>query len=190
LFFQLSTVFATQIIHSFFKKTIMKKKLSSSSFRAQGNRWLIRLLVLACTTLFSIQSNAQNHIDLSSAIAEGNNPLSDLVYGLQTTAYIREGQLDIAGDGYAAVLDLMAADLVGLNLTDSSLDGVSMVIIRMEQVSDVSANYDASELNELQSLAYVVVLCSVNVSASEVAAIPINGLPPAVQSYYALSIPE
>ena len=168
----------------------MKKKLSFSSFRAHGNRWLIRLLVLACTTLFSIQSNAQNHIDLSSAIAEGNNPLSDLVYGLQTTAYIREGQLDIAGDGYAAVLDLMAADLVGLNLTDSSLDGVSTVIIRMEQVSDVSANYDASELNELQSLAYVVVLCSVNVSASEVAAIPINGLPPAVQSYYALSIPE
>jgi hypothetical protein len=168
----------------------MKKQLSISSFRAQRNRWLLRSLVITCLTLFSTLSNSQNHVDLNAAIIDGNNTLSDLVYGLQTTAYIREGQLDIVGEGSAQVIDVKAADLVGINLTDSSLDGVSTVIIRIEQAPDVFANYDTSELTELQSLAYVVVLCSVNASASEVAAIPLNGLPTGVQSYFAISIPE
>jgi hypothetical protein len=189
--FALSLVFqTTQFTYSFLKKNIMKKQLSISSFRARRNRWLLRSLVITCLTLFSTLSNSQNHVDLNAAIADGNNTLSDLVYGLQTTAYIREGQLDIVGEGSAQVIDVKAADLVGINLTDSSLDGVSTVIIRIEQAPDVFANYDTSELTELQSLAYVVVLCSVNASASEVAAIPLNGLPTGVQSYFAISIPE
>jgi hypothetical protein len=133
---------------------------------------------------------AQGHQDLAAVIAGGNDALSELVYSLQTTAYVNEGGLQIAGEGTAVKLDVNASNYADVNFSEVSLNGVNTVVIRFESATQAASGINASALNELESLANVVLLFSYDISASDAASLAIGSLPAGVTSYYAISIPE
>ena len=155
-------------------------------FRINSLRWL----AVAIVSLFTHAAMAQGHQDLAAVIAGGNDALSESVYSLQTTAYVNEGNLQIAGEGSAVKLDVSATNLAGVNFSDASLNGVNTVVIRIENATQAASGINASSLSELENLTNVVLLFSYDISATDAAAFSIGGLPSAATSYYSISIPE
>jgi hypothetical protein len=72
----------------------------------------------------------------------------------------------------------------------ASDNGVNTVVIRFESATQAASGINASALNELESLANVVLLFTYDISASDAASLAIGSLPAGVTSYYAISIPE
>jgi hypothetical protein len=155
-------------------------------FRINSLRWI----AVAIVSLFTHAAMAQGHQDLAAVIAGGNDGLSESIYGLQTTAYVNEGNLQIAGEGSAVKLDVNASNFAGVNFSDAALNGVHTVVVRFENATQATSGFDASALNELESLANVVLLFSYDISASDAASLALGSLPAGVTSFYAISIPE
>ncbi len=149
-----------------------------------------RLIAVAIVSLFTHAAMAQGHQDLAAVIASGNDALSESIYSLQTTAYVNDGNMQIAGEGSAVKLDVSATNFGGVNFSDASLNGVHTVVVRFENAAQAALGINASALNELESLANVVLLFSYDISASDAASLAIGSLPAGVTSYYAISIPE
>jgi len=154
--------------------------------RIQNTRWI----AVAIFSLFTYAAMAQGHQDLAAVIASGNDALSESVYSLQTTAYVNEGNLQVAGEGTAVKLDVNASNFAGVNFSDASLNGVHTVLFRFENATQAASGINASALNELESLANVVLLFTYDITASDAASLAIDSLPAGVTSYYAISIPE
>ena len=150
----------------------------------------IRWIAVAIISLFTHIALAQSHEDLAAVIAGGNDALSESVYSLLTTAYVNEGNLQIAGEGSAVKLDVSATNYVGVNFSDASLNGVNTIVVRFENATQTALGINASALNELESLANIVLLFSYDIIASDAASLAIGSLPEGVTSYYAISIPE
>ena len=165
-----------------FISTLMR----STIMRIHNTRWI----AVAIVSLLTHTAMAQGHQDLAAAIAGGNDALSELVYSLQTTAYVNEGSLQIAGEGAAVKLDVNASNFADVNFSEVSLNGVHTVVIRFESATQAASGINASALNELESLANVVLLFTYDISASDAASLAIGSLPAGVTSYYAISIPE
>ena len=165
-----------------FISTLMRNTI----MRIHNTRWI----AVAIVSLLTHTAMAQGHQDLAAAIAGGNDALSELVYSLQTTAYVNEGSLQIAGEGTAVKLDVNASNYADVNFSEVSLNGVNTVMIRFESATQAASGINASALNELESLANVVLLFSYDISASDAASLAIGSLPAGVTSYYAISIPE
>ena len=155
-------------------------------FRINSLRWI----AVAIVSLFTHAAMAQGHQDLAAVIAGGNDGLSESISGLQTTAYVNEGNLQIAGEGSAVKLDVNASNFAGVNFSDAALNGVHTVVVRFENATQATSGFDASALNELESLANVVLLFSYDISASDAASLALGSLPAGVTSFYAISIPE
>lgn len=145
---------------------------------------------MAIISLFTHTALAQGHQDLAAVIAGGNDALSESVYSLQTTAYVNDGNLQIAGEGLAAKLDVSATNFTGINFSDASLNGIHTVVVRFESATQAASGINASALNELESLANVVLLFTYDITASDAASLAIGNLPAGATSYYAISIPE
>lgn len=160
--------------------------MKSNMMRILNTRWV----AVAIVSLLTHAAMAQGHQDLAAVIAGGNDALSESVYSLQTTAYVNEGNLQIAGEGSAVKLDVNASNFAGVNFSDASLNGVHTVVVRFENATQVASAINATALNELESLANVVLLFSYDISASDAASLAIGSLPAGVTSYYAISIPE
>jgi hypothetical protein len=160
--------------------------MRSTIMRIHNTRWI----AVAIVSLLTHTAMAQGHQDLAAAIAGGNDALSELVYSLQTTAYVNEGSLQIAGEGAAVKLDVNASNFADVNFSEVSLNGVHTVVIRFESATQAASGINASALNELESLANVVLLFTYDISASDAASLAIGSLPAGVTSYYAISIPE
>ncbi len=160
--------------------------MKSNLMRIQNTRWI----ALAIVSLFTHTALAQGHQDLAAIIAGGNDALSQSVYSLQTTAYVNEGNMQIAGEGSAAKLDVNASNFAGVNFSDAALNGVHTVVVRFENATQATSGFDASALNELESLANVVLLFTYDTTVSDAASLAIGSLPAGVISYYAISIPE
>ena len=165
-----------------FTSTLMR----STMMRIQNTRWI----AMAIISLFTHTALAQGHQDLAAIIAGGNDALSQSVYSLQTTAYVNEGNMQIAGEGSAVKLDVNASNFAGVNFSDAALNGVHTVVVRFENATQATSGFDASALNELESLANVVLLFSYDISASDAASLALGSLPAGVTSFYAISIPE
>ena len=165
-----------------FISTLMR----STIMRMHNTRWI----AVAIVSLLTHTAMAQGHQDLAAVIAGGNDALSELVYSLQTTAYVNEGSLQIAGEGAAVKLDVNASNYADVNFSEVSLNGVNTVVIRFESATQAASGINASALNELESLANVVLLFTYDISASDAASLAIGSLPAGVTSYYAISIPE
>ncbi len=160
--------------------------MRSTIMRIQHTRWI----AVAIVSLFTHTAIAQGHQDLAAVIAGGNDALSESVYSLQTTAYVNEGNLEIAGEGSAVKLDVSATNFAGVNFSDASLNGVHTVVVRFENATQAASEINASALNELESLANVVLLFTYDTTASDAASLAIGSLPEGVTSFYAISIPE
>ena len=160
--------------------------LRSPILRINSLRWI----AVAIVSLFTHAAMAQSHQDLAAVIAGGNDALSESVYSLQTTAYVNEGNLQIAGEGSAVKLDVSATNLSGVNFSDASLNGVHTVVIRIENATQAASGINASSFSELENLTNVVMLFSYDISATDAAAFSIGGLPSGATSYYSISIPE
>jgi hypothetical protein len=165
-----------------FISTLMR----STIMRMHNTRWI----AMAIASLLTHAAIAQSHQDLAAVIAGGNDALSELVYSLQTTAYVNEGSLQIAGEGTAVKLDVNASNYADVNFSEVSLNGVNTVMIRFESATQAASGINASALSELESLANVVLLFTYDISASDAASLAIGSLPDGVTSYYAISIPE
>ncbi len=150
----------------------------------------IRWIALAIVSLFTHAAMAQSHQDLAAAIAGGNEALSEQVYSLQTTAYVNESGLQIAGEGAAVKLDVNATDFTTINFADAALNTVSTVVIRFNNASQVSSGINAASLSELEGLTNVVLLFAYEISAADAASLAIGSLPAGSTSYYTISIPE
>ena len=160
--------------------------MRSTIMRIHNTRWI----AVAIVSLLTHAAMAQGHQDLAAVIAGGNDALSESVYRLKTTAYVNEGNLQIAGEGSAMKLDVSATNFAGVNFSDASLNGVHTVLFRFENATQAASGINANTLNELESLANVVLLFSFDISASDAASLAIGSLPAGVTSYYAISIPE
>jgi hypothetical protein len=166
-------------------------RLASTLMRRNVTRMHnIRWIAVAIISLFTHRALAQSHEDLAAVIAGGNDALSASVYSLQTTAYVNEGNLQIAGEGLAMRLDVSATNYVGVNFSDTSLNGINTIVVRFENATQTALGINASALNELESLANIVLLFSYDIIASDAASLAIGSLPEGVASYYAISIPE
>ena len=149
-----------------------------------------RLIAMAIISLFTHTAMAQSHQNLAAVIAGGNDALSESVYGLHTTAYGNSEGFQIAGDGSANVLKFKAGDFTSINFNDDALNQVNTVVIRFNEETLVDGTFDGSLLSSLENLSAVVLLCSVDVSASRASTIALNNLPSGAASYYVISIPE
>lgn len=165
-----------------FISTLMRNTM----MRIQNTHWI----AVAIVSLFTHTAMAQGHQDLAAVIAGGNDTLSESVYSLQTTAFVIEGNLQIAGEGSAVKLDVNASNYAGVNFSDAALNGVHTVVVRFENATQASSGFDASALNELESLANVVLLFTYDTTASDAASLAIGNLPAGATSFYAISIPE
>ena len=165
-----------------FISTLMR----STIMRMHNTRWI----AVAIVSLFTHAAMAQGHQDLAAVIAGGNDALSESVYSLQTTAYVNEGNLQIAGEGSAVKLDVSATNLAGVNFSDASLNGVHTVVIRIENATQAASGINANSFSELENLTNVVMLFSYDISATDAAAFSIGSLPSGATSYYSISIPE
>ena len=165
-----------------FTSTLMR----STIMRMHNTRWI----AVAIVSLLTHTAMAQGHQDLAAVIAGGNDALSESVYSLQTTAYVNDGNLQIAGEGSAVKLDVSATNFAGVNFSDASLNGVHTVVVRFESATQAASGINASALNELEGLTSVVLLFSYDISAADAASLAIGSLPAGVISYYAISIPE
>lgn len=150
----------------------------------------ISWIAVAIISLFTHTAMAQSHQDLAAVIASGNDALSESVYSLQTTAYVNEGNLQIAGEGLAVKLDVSATNFTGVNFSDASLNGVHTVVVRFENATQAASGINASALSELENLANVVLLFTYDITASDAASFTFGSLPAGAASYYAISIPE
>ena len=160
--------------------------MRSTIMRMHNTRWI----AVAIVSLLTHTAMAQGHQDLAAVIAGGNDALSESVYSLQTTAYVNDGNLQIAGEGSAVKLDVSATNFAGVNFSDASLNGVHTVVVRFESATQAASGINASALNELEGLTSVVLLFSYDISAADAASLSIGSLPAGVISYYAISIPE
>ena len=160
--------------------------MHSTMMRIQNTRWI----AVAIVSLLTHTAMAQGHQDLAAVIAGGNDALSESVYGLHTTAYGNSEGLQIAGDGSANVLKFKAGDFTSINFNDDALNQVNTVVIRFNEETLVDGTFDGSLLASLENLSAVVLLCSVDVSASRASTIALNNLPSGAASYYVISIPE
>ena len=160
--------------------------MRSTILRMHNTRWI----AVAIVSLLTHTAMAQGHQDLAAVIAGGNDALSESVYSLQTTAYVNDGNLQIAGEGSAVKLDVNASNYAGVNFSDASLNGVQTVVVRFENATQATSEINASALNELESLANVVLLFTYDTTVSDAASLAIGSLPAGVISYYAISIPE
>jgi len=149
-----------------------------------------RLIAMAIISLFTHTAMAQGHQDLAAVIAGGNDALSESVYSLQTTAYVNDGNMQIAGEGSAVKLDVNAINYAGVNFSDASLNGVHTVVVRFENATQAASGINASALGELENLANIVILFTYDISTSDAASLAIGSLPAGVSSYYSISIPE
>lgn len=165
-----------------FISTLMR----SAIMRIHNTRWI----ALAIGSLLTHTAMAQGHQDLAALIAGGNDALSESVYSLQTTAYVNDGNLQIAGEGSAVKLDVNASNFAGVNFSEASLNGVHTVVVRFESATQAASGINASALNELENLANVVLLFTYDITASDAASLAIGNLPAGATSYYAISIPE
>lgn len=148
------------------------------------------LLALAFLMFFTHQAKSQLHLDLSASIASGNTALSALVYDIQTTAYVNSGSITVAGEGNAAVLDLRATEWDNVDFANATLNEVTTLIVRLNQLDQLDATYDGSALSMLENLNHVVFICTVQAHAEQVAAVSVSHMPAGVTSYYTLSVPE
>ncbi len=160
--------------------------MRSTIIRMHNTRWI----AVAIVSLLTHTAMAQGHQDLAAVIAGGNDALSESVYSLQTTAYVNDGNLQIAGEGSAVKLDVNASNYAGVNFSDASLNGVQTVVVRFENATQATSEINASALNELESLANVVLLFTYDTTVSDAASLAIGSLPAGVTSYYTISIPE
>ena len=160
--------------------------MRSTIMRMHNTRWI----AVAIVSLLTHTAMAQGHQDLAAVIAGGNDALSESVYSLQTTAYVNDGNLQIAGEGSAVKLDVNASNYAGVNFSDASLNGVQTVVVRFENATQATSEINASALNELESLANVVLLFTYDTTVSDAASLAIGSLPAGVTSYYTISIPE
>ena len=160
--------------------------MRSTIMRMHNTRWI----AVAIVSLLTHTAMAQGHQDLAAVVAGGNDALSESVYSLQTTAYVNDGNLQIAGEGSAVKLDVNASNYAGVNFSDASLNGVQTVVVRFENATQATSEINASALNELESLANVVLLFTYDTTVSDAASLAIGSLPAGVISYYAISIPE
>lgn len=167
-------------------RSLISQFMRNNIMRVRKTHWI----AVAIVSLFTHAAMAQSHQDLAAVIAGGNDALSESVYSLQTTAYVNEGSIQIAGEGAAVRLDLNAANFSNVNFSDASLNSVNTVILRFENQEQALAGINAGSFNELESLTSVVLLFTYDIAASDAASLAIGGLPAGAASYYAISIPE
>jgi hypothetical protein len=160
--------------------------MRSTIMRMHNTHWI----AVAIVSLFTHAAMAQGHQDLAAVIAGGNDVLSESVYSLQTTAYVSEGNLQIAGEGSAVKLDVSATNFAGVNFSNASLNGVHTVVVRFENATQTASEINVSALNALESLANVVLLFTYDITTSDAASLAIGSLPAGATSYYSISIPE
>ena len=158
-----------------------------SSFTTWG--MVITLLVCMVSTF---KTSAQHPTELTQALSQMPNEhaseAQSLYFDVQSTASLDHGNLSIAGDGSALVLDLSSDELSSLPVQSSQLQNVKLARIRLE--SSNSLTLDASSLSYMPSLAYVVVLISEEFSATQLADLQVNGLGQQVYLMYQVSIPN
>lgn len=160
--------------------------MRSNIMRIHNTRWI----AVAIVSLLTHTAMAQGHQDLAAVITGGNDALSESIYSLQTTAYVNEGNLQIAGEGSAVKLDVSATNFAEVNFSDATLNGIHTVVVRFETATQAASGINASALNELESLANVVLLFTYDITASDAASLAIGSLPAGATSYYSISIPE
>lgn len=147
-------------------------------------------VAVAIASFFTHAAIAQNHQDLSAAIALGNDSLTQAVYGLNPSAYGSSSGIELTEDGPAQVLKFKASDFNALNFNDALLNEVRTVVIRFNEESLLDDIYDGALLAGMENLNTVVILCAVDVSSSRASSVVLNNLPTGVNSYYVVSIPE
>jgi hypothetical protein len=160
--------------------------MRSTIMRIHNIRWI----AVAIVSLFTHAAMAQGHQDLAAVIAGGNDALSEAVYGLHATAYANGSDIQVAGEGQATTLDLIASNFGAVNFSDAALNAVSTVIIRFENASQAATLIDASSLSALENLTSVVVLYTYDIAAAEASSSGVNNIPAGAISYYSVSIPE
>jgi hypothetical protein len=154
------------------------------------------MILIALLDSFVCSVHAQSVQNLETALSTLSvnneaeaNALSNLVYGVQPTAYFTADGFSFAGDGASKVLDVTMTRFNSIDFSNPAIQGVELIIIRFEHSTDLSATISLWDTANLGSLQHILLLSAVETNASELELIS-GGLQGRANLYYAISIPE
>ncbi len=150
-------------------------------------------VLLLLTALFSSPIRAQQLLPfdthLQSLSTADQVQLHALAFDEQTTAVASSSGISVAGNGAARVLDVGVADVNSVQWNDPVLAQVSLVRIRVDAATDLSASLDLSGISALNQLSCLLVLSTVDATAVQLSAM-VHQLPAGVAACYSVSIPQ
>jgi hypothetical protein len=157
------------------------------------NKWMSVVMLIAALSLSSLFAKAQNvtlvQDYLSGLSTADQQTMNSLMNDAQPTAAVTANGLSVFGGANATVLDFNINNFNNVNFNDALLSNVQLIKIRLNSATDFSQVLDLTAASALTQLNCVLLLSSVNATATQLDAV-LQNLPTNVSTCYSISIPN
>ena len=189
------------------KISFMKNISDSAKFQEKRiisfswNQFISTFIMFLIIIFLSFKLNAQDskelgktiNLLLSSSSASDNdlaNHLKSLVYNLQTTVFLENGNIKTLDDKSPVCADVDAQSISLLSETNSLFENVELITIRLKSSQDISNIIKLASLKSFHKLRFIVFLCSFNCDSALINKLYLPDSNSVIPVYYLISIPE